>query len=187
MRTSRLTLPRLLTALLLLSGCLLASMALALAVGSAWIPLGTVLQSLFGKDAPSEFSVILLQVRLPRILLAALTGAALACAGAAFQAVLRNPLADPYILGISGGAALGAILSTLAGTEHPFSGWLARPLAAFAGACLTVLLILALSRSRERGRLSSNSRCFSAPCEGKLKCRTTASLLPDFLDRRIDH
>jgi len=144
----RLTGRRLLAVLLLLSGILLASIAVALAVGSTHLPLGTLLQALFGQGASEETATILFQVRLPRILLAALTGAALACSGSAFQAVLRNPLADPYILGISGGAALGAILSTLAGSDHPGSAWVARPAAAFAGACLTVLTILALSRSR---------------------------------------
>ena len=124
------------------------SVALAMAMGSVRIPFGTIFQALFGRGAPPEASTILLQVRLPRILLAALTGAALASAGAAFQAVLRNPLADPYILGISGGAALGAILSTLTGGDSPLGSLLARPLFAFAGACLTVLTILALSRSR---------------------------------------
>jgi cobalamin transport system permease protein len=148
MRPSRLTPRRLAMVLLLLAGCLLLSMALALTMGSVRVPPGTILQALSGRGAPEETSIILLQVRLPRILLAALTGAALACAGASFQAVLRNPLADPYILGISGGAALGAILSTLTGGDSPLSGVLARPIFAFAGACLTVLAILALSRSR---------------------------------------
>ena len=119
-----------------------------MAVGSAHLPLGTVLQALLGQAVSEEASTILLHVRLPRILLAALTGAALACAGSAFQAVLRNPLADPYILGISGGAALGAILSSLAGPDSFGSAWITRPLAAFAGASLTVLAILSLSRSR---------------------------------------
>jgi iron complex transport system permease protein len=147
-RPSRLTTRRLVSVLSLLTGCLVVSMAIALAMGSVRIPLATILQTLFRQTAPEDSSVILLQVRLPRILLAALTGAALAGAGAAFQAVLRNPLADPYILGISGGAALGAILSTLSGGDSPLGSLLARPLFAFAGACLTVLAILSLSRSR---------------------------------------
>lgn len=142
----RLTRRRMASILLLLCGCLLAGSAVALAVGSAAVPFTTILKVLLGGDVPEEIATILIEVRLSRILLAALTGAALSGAGTAFQAVLRNPLADPYILGISGGAALGAILVSLSGVEGP--GWWARPAAAFAGACLTVLAILTLSRSR---------------------------------------
>ena len=148
MRPSRLTRRRLAVVLLLLSALLAASMILALGVGSVRLSLAAILRGLLGRDAAEQASVILLQIRLPRILLAALTGAALSCAGAAFQAVLRNPLADPYILGISGGAALGAILSSLAASGNSLGDLVARPLASFAGASLTVLIILALSRSR---------------------------------------
>jgi iron complex transport system permease protein len=144
----RLTLRRWLAVVLLLLAGLFACLLLAMAVGSAAVPFGTVLRALLGGRVAEEVSTILLRVRLPRILLAALTGAALAGAGSAFQAVLRNPLADPYILGISGGAAMGSILATLATPIGPGAGWIARPLAAFAGACLTVLAILALARAR---------------------------------------
>jgi iron complex transport system permease protein len=131
--------------LALLGASLLAGACVALSIGSASVPLSTVLRALLGRSVPPEVETILIQVRLARVLLAALTGAALACAGTAFQAVLRNPLADPYILGISGGAALGAILVSLGGAGG--QAW-ARPAAAFAGAGLTVLAILGLSRSR---------------------------------------
>ena len=148
MNRSPLNARRLVRTLVLLLALLLASMALALAVGSSSIPPGTLARTLLRREVSEEVSIIIFQVRLPRILLAALTGAALASAGAAFQATLRNPLADPYILGISGGAALGAIVSTLAGLGPAWAGWLLRPLGAFAGAGLTVLIVLALSRAR---------------------------------------
>jgi iron complex transport system permease protein len=80
-------------------------------------------------------------------------GAALACSGATFQAVLRNPLADPYILGVSGGAALGAICSTAFGLDRSPAGWALRPLAAFAGSSCTIILIFLLARMR--GRVSN--------------------------------
>ena len=166
MRPSRLTPRRLVSVFLLLSGCLLLSMALALAMGSVRVPFGTILHALSGAAGPQEASIILLQVRLPRILLAALTGAALASAGAAFQAVLRNPLADPYILGISGGAALGAILSTLSGADSPFGSLLARPLFAFAGACCSASARVQVS-SRQ-GVVGSAAIPPSRPLSGRL-------------------
>ena len=145
MPPARLTRRRIVRVLAVLAGSLFAGACVALAIGSVRIPPATLLKAILGGSVPAEVETILIQVRLARILLAALTGAALACAGTAFQAVLRNPLADPYILGISGGAALGAILVSLGGAAGP--AW-ARPAAAFAGACLTVLAILALSRKQ---------------------------------------
>ena len=67
--------------------------------------------TVFGASVSDQHTIILLQVRLPRLLLAALTGATLSLTGAVFQALLRNPLADPYILGISGGSALGVVIA----------------------------------------------------------------------------
>ncbi len=84
---------------------------------------------------------IFVGVRLPRVLLAALVGAALACAGVVLQAILRNPLADPYILGISSGAGLGVIIAIISGVTWGF--WGGSPIAvfAFAGALGTVWLV----------------------------------------------
>jgi iron complex transport system permease protein len=84
---------------------------------------------------------IFVGVRLPRVILAALVGAALACSGVVLQAILRNPLADPYILGISSGAGLGVIIAILSGVS--FSFWGGSPIAAFAftGATITVWLV----------------------------------------------
>jgi ABC-type Fe3+-siderophore transport system permease subunit len=106
-----------------------------------------------GSADPGLAAAMILQVRLPRLLLAAIAGGALASAGAVFQAVLRNPLADPYILGISGGAALGAIAATAAGLDALFPFLPVRPAAAFAGAVGTVAFIIALSSIR--GRIAS--------------------------------
>ncbi|HLE37301.1 MAG TPA: iron ABC transporter permease, partial [Candidatus Acidoferrales bacterium] len=90
----------------------------------------------------SQFQVIVFGLRLPRIILAIFVGAALSVAGAGFQALLRNPLADPYVLGVSSGAALGAILSLILAPEIP----LVTPAAAFAGAALTITAVYFLGR-----------------------------------------
>lgn len=89
---------------------------------------------------------ILVRLRLPRIILACLVGAALACSGVVFQALLRNPLADPYILGISSGAGLGAIIAVVSGLSWTL--WGRSPLAvfAFAGALGTVWLVWFIGR-----------------------------------------
>ena len=94
---------------------------------------------------------IVLRVRLPRVVLAGLVGASLAVAGALFQALLRNPLADPFILGVSGGAALGGTLALSAGGALGL-GYAAVPPAAFLGAVATIFLLFAVAGGR--GRLS---------------------------------
>jgi iron complex transport system permease protein len=128
---------------------LVAAILLALGVGASPAGWAGIVDVLFGRaDGPTR--TILIDVRLPRILLAAVVGAALSGAGAAFQAILRNPLADPYILGVSGGAALGAALFTAASGGDPLGGPLARPLAAFAGALVTLLVLFRLARLRGR-------------------------------------
>ena len=102
---------------LLLLGMLLFLSFVALTLGGASIPVGKVLAALWETltFSPSSLSVehrlILFDVRLPRLLLAMIVGAALSVAGASYQALLRNPLADPYVLGVSSGAVLGTILA----------------------------------------------------------------------------
>ncbi len=89
---------------------------------------------------------VFVPVRLPRVILAAIVGAALACSGVVFQALLRNPLADPYILGISSGAGLGAIIAVISGFSWTL--WGRSPIAvfAFAGALGTVWLVWGIGR-----------------------------------------
>ncbi len=126
--------------LLLLALLALAAIA-ALSIGSESVSLGDVF------TPGTRAHAIVFESRLPRVLLAALVGIALASSGSAFQALLRNPLADPFILGVSGGAALGAIASV--GFGLSFAGQSA---AAFAGAGASMLMIFGLARAR--GRLS---------------------------------
>jgi len=127
----------------LLAASLLASVAL----GAVPIPLSEVVATLGGGgDATSR--QIVMELRLPRGILALLVGGGLAMAGATFQALLRNPLAEPYILGISGGAAVGAVLVLTLGWTTQGS-W-ALPLAAFAGAMLAILLVFTIARRADR-------------------------------------
>jgi iron complex transport system permease protein len=135
------------------------SCAWSLAFGAAQVPLERVWailgQHLFGivPEVPvnSGQDSIVWQLRAPRVLLGALVGAGLALVGSVLQAVTRNPLADPHLLGVSSGAALGAVVVVLYLGE--FAGLLSLPLAAFVGAQASMLLVLAIaSRS---GRLHS--------------------------------
>src|SRR6185503_11797657 len=100
--------PRRIPGLLLLAAGVLAAAAIAAGVGSSDLTLHDVVIALAGGGDASTRGIVI-DFRLARVLLAACVGAALAAAGASYQAVLRNPLADPFILGVSGGAALGAV------------------------------------------------------------------------------
>jgi len=121
----------------------------ALALGSVPLSLGDVWEGLRGSAKGTDQAVIVREIRLPRILLAILVGAALATSGTALQALLRNPLAEPYVLGISSGAALGAIVALwIGGRIAPAS-----PLAAFLGALATTTWVYFLGR--RGGRLAS--------------------------------
>ncbi|NQT00774.1 MAG: iron ABC transporter permease [Planctomycetes bacterium] len=103
-----------------------------------------------GTQAANPDYQIFVEFRLPRIILACLVGAALACSGVVFQALLRNPLADPYILGISSGAGLGAIIAVICGFN--WTVWGRSPIAVFAftGALGTVWLVWFIGRMAGR-------------------------------------
>jgi iron complex transport system permease protein len=127
----------------------------ALALG---VSFGTEPRSLASAlfDPASMDREIIFDVRLPRVLLGALSGAGLACVGAAFQAVLRNPLAEPYVLGVSGGAALGATIALLAGVgATTIAGASILPLAALAGGFAATLLVYALAQMAGGARATS--------------------------------
>ena len=129
-----------LAALVLLAGLGLLAVATALAVGSVPITVPQLLAALSGGGDPLH-QELLLSLRLPRALAAFATGGLLALAGALMQVLLRNPLADPYVLGLSGGAAVGALGAMLVGTAaFGVAG------AAFAGALLSTLLVFGLAQ-----------------------------------------
>lgn len=134
-----------LTALILLAAALL----LSVAVGSVFIAPADALNLLTGRlsgQAAETVRTILLALRLPRTALMALTGAALAGSGAAYQGLFRNPLADPYLIGVASGAGLGAVLAMSVRWPYSPLGLLAVPMAAFAGGLVTVLLVYQLAR-----------------------------------------
>jgi iron complex transport system permease protein len=142
---------RILTACLFLLAVWLSTALFALAIGSVRIPPGELMrlaaQRLSGEpDGGNPLAVILFSIRLPRVIMSSLVGAALALAGAAFQSLLRNPLADPFVLGVSTGASMGTILYSIlaaswgAAATSLFSIY-GRPLAAFGGAVLIVAAV----------------------------------------------
>ena len=145
---------RLILILLLLGGGLVIALLLASAFGAVNIPLPDVLKIALNKIAIFDFSstwravdeTIIFQLRLPRVIGGALIGAALATAGVLFQGLLRNPMADPYIIGTSAGAALGATIAMTLPINLVFLGFGLVPVAAFIGALATVLLVYNLAR-----------------------------------------
>ncbi|MFC0522731.1 FecCD family ABC transporter permease [Pontibacillus salicampi] len=93
---------------------------------------------------------IVLQIRLPRVLLAALVGGALSISGAAFQGLLKNPLADPYTLGVSSGASVGAVAVLFLGISLPFVGQFTLPIISIAAAVITIFLVIGFARMVDR-------------------------------------
>jgi cobalamin transport system permease protein len=140
-----------------LSAVLLACVVLALKLGAVPISVTDLIWNL-GRVAigrsdqlPTEYRLIVFDLRLPRILLGILVGAALSVSGASFQALLRNPLADPFVLGVSSGAALGSILGLIIAPQYTF----ASPLGAFIGAMATIAAVYFLGR--REGELDSTT------------------------------
>jgi iron complex transport system permease protein len=125
--------------LVLLAGALAASAAAAILVGSVAIAPSDVLKALLGANDVS--GTIIRDLRLPRVLGAVLVGGSLGAAGALLQGLLRNPLADPFVTGTSAGATLAAVIAIVLGAAAPLV-----PLAAFAGALVTVVLVWRLAR-----------------------------------------
>lgn len=130
--------------MVLLCALLTLAIVFSLGMGAVFLPPGRVVAVLlrpWDLDVKPTDIAIVRDLRLARVLLAALIGAGLAAAGAAFQGLFRNPLADPYVVGASGGAALGASLAIVTGLTWTFAGFGPVPLAAFLGSLLAVFIV----------------------------------------------
>lgn len=128
-----------------LSSVFLVVLLVSILLGAAPVPFADFRHVLTGKIKEGSSYSIIVQIRLPRILMAASVGGALSVCGVVMQSILRNPLAEPFVLGLSGGAALGAILFILLGLSIHGGGFAF----SFAGAILTLLVVLLLSKRRE--------------------------------------
>lgn len=129
------------TPLLLGIAALVVLLVLGIAMGRAQISIADVLRAVTGNGEESVYFTVR-DLRAPRVLLAALVGAGLSVSGGALQGTLRNPLAEPFLLGVSGGAAVGAVVAMGFGAAHP----LAVTLAAFAGAAGATLSVSVVAR-----------------------------------------
>lgn len=134
-----------------------AALVLATMLGDVALPANEIVRILLhaagvygGAGISAQDQAIVLAIRLPRVITAALVGACLSVAGALFQAVLRNPLADPYVIGTSAGAGFGVGVALLLPVQIEIFGFGAIQLFAFAGALITVFFVYGLARSRGR-------------------------------------
>lgn len=130
------------------------SILLAVAIGSVTIPPRAIAELMLSRltlfrlsaDYPETYTTILFKLRLPRVALMALIGAALAAAGTAYQGLFRNPLADPYLVGVASGAGFGATLVITFGLPATGLGLMAVPLGAFLGGVLAVALVVMIAQ-----------------------------------------
>jgi len=133
--------------LLTLAGAIIVSVSL----GAIHIPLRAISSALVERQPLTETQhTILFAIRLPRVLASSIVGAALAVSGLMFQGLFRNPMADPYIIGASGGAALGACIGIVFLSQFTIYGFSATALLAFTGSVLTMMVVYSLARSRGR-------------------------------------
>jgi iron complex transport system permease protein len=136
---------------------LLISMLVAISIGTVHVPVLDILSILSAKIFHSSteqidpmYTNIVWSIRFPRVLLAGLVGASLAIAGAAFQGLLRNPLADPYTLGVSSGASVGGVVTIFFNLSLPFIGAFTLPFLSVICAFITILLVLFFAQKIER-------------------------------------
>jgi iron complex transport system permease protein len=159
-----LTLGRLLLRCGILAAILFIVVVIALKLGAVQVSLyglgRDLIHVLLGRSnaISTEYGMVVMNIRLPRILLSIFVGAALAVAGTSFQALLRNPLADPYVLGVSSGASVGAILALMLENRlalSPEFAGLASPVGAFLGAAITIAVVYVLGL--RGGRIDGNT------------------------------
>jgi cobalamin transport system permease protein len=121
------------------------ALLLSLAIGSVFLSPSQLWAALTGHGTQTS-SAILWSLRLPRTVLIALTGMALSGSGAAYQGLFRNPLADPFLIGVASGAGLGAVIAMSVKWPYTFWGLMAIPMCAFLAALLTVFVVYSLAR-----------------------------------------
>jgi iron complex transport system permease protein len=124
---------------------LLFALLLSIAIGSVFLSPAEIWNTLIGRGAEISGS-ILWKIRLPRTVLVVLTGSALGISGASYQGLFRNPLADPYLIGVASGAGLGAVIALSFQWPYSFWGLFVIPLAAFITALITVFIVYAIAR-----------------------------------------
>lgn len=137
---------------------LIGAMLFAISIGSVSVPIFDIVKVTgseafrlpIGGDVDPMYVSIVYEIRLPRVLLAGLVGASLAIAGAAFQGLLRNPLAEPYILGVSSGASVGAVATLFFGISLPVIGMYTLPFLSIVTALATILIVLYFARKIDR-------------------------------------
>ncbi|WKT77582.1 FecCD family ABC transporter permease [Lysinibacillus fusiformis] len=134
------------TAYVLTCTLLIISIWCGVAIGSVQIPI----EVLWNQSVDETAANIFWKIRLPRVLLAGLVGASLAIAGAAFQGLLKNPLADPYTLGISSGASVGAVMTIFFNISIPVVGLYALPTFSMIGAIITMVVVMSFARIVDR-------------------------------------
>lgn len=162
---------------------LLAIVVLAGGIGSVYVPPMSVLQIVAAKlglirmpdTVPWAWQTIIWEIRLPRIALAAIVGAGLALSGATYQGLFRNPLADPYLIGVASGAGLGATVVLLTGIPAFYSGFSLLPIAAFLGGLLAVSISYLIAR--RSGGLPLTTLILAGVAIGSLTSAVTSLLM----------
>lgn len=137
---------------------LVVAMLMGISIGTVAVPaldiVWIIASNIFAMPLPETvdkmYENIVMNIRLPRVILAGLVGASLAIAGAAFQGLLRNPLADPFTLGVSSGASVGAVVTLFFGVTIPFAGMFTLPLLSILFAFITIVIVLVFARNIDR-------------------------------------
>jgi iron complex transport system permease protein len=162
--------------ILTLTILLIASVLLSASVGVVWIPFGEMAQLLINPSPDhSTNATIFFDIRLPRVILAVLVGAGLATAGAVMQGFFQNPMADPYIVGVSSGAALGATTAAILKLDIRLFGLSPVPLLAFIGAAGAVVLVYALST--RGGKIAVSTLLLTGVAVGSLLTAITSFIM----------
>ncbi|ASK61858.1 ABC transporter permease [Virgibacillus phasianinus] len=137
---------------------LIVAVLMGISIGTVKVPVKTILTVIFAAvtQTPLPESInpmyesIVIDIRMPRVLLSGIVGASLAVAGAAFQGLLRNPLADPYTLGVSSGASVGAVLTIFFNLSLPFLGLYTLPVVSILASFITIIIVLFFARRVDR-------------------------------------